>query len=83
MPLAAARAGLVHVPINPLLKRAQVAHILADSGAQFWNADTDHRISETAFVDAIHLRWSAAQALSVDIAARLAPASQMAVVQRQ
>ena len=34
MPLAAARAGLVHVPINPLLKRAQVAHILADSGAQ-------------------------------------------------
>lgn len=33
MPLAAARAGLVHVPINPLLKRAQVAHILSDSGA--------------------------------------------------
>ena len=33
MPLAAARAGLVHVPINPLLKRAQVAHILGDSGA--------------------------------------------------
>ncbi len=33
MPLAAARAGLAHVPINPLLKRAQVAHILADSGA--------------------------------------------------
>ena len=33
MPLAVARAGMVHVPINPLLKRAQVAHILADSGA--------------------------------------------------
>ncbi|PNU05043.1 acyl-CoA ligase (AMP-forming), exosortase A system-associated [Novosphingobium guangzhouense] len=33
MPLAAARAGLVHVPINPLLKHAQVAHILSDSGA--------------------------------------------------
>ncbi|MEP7221859.1 MAG: acyl-CoA ligase (AMP-forming), exosortase A system-associated [Novosphingobium sp.] len=33
LPLAAARAGLVHVPINPLLKRAQVAHIMADSGA--------------------------------------------------
>ncbi len=33
MPLAAPRAGLVHVPINPLLKRAQVAHILADSEA--------------------------------------------------
>lgn len=34
MPLATARAGKVHVPINPLLKRAQVAHILADSGAR-------------------------------------------------
>jgi acyl-CoA ligase (AMP-forming) (exosortase A-associated) len=33
LPLACARAGLVHVPINPLLKRVQVAHILADSGA--------------------------------------------------
>ncbi|OYY69741.1 AMP-binding protein [Sphingomonas sp. 28-63-12] len=33
LPLAAPRAGLVHVPINPLLKHAQVAHILADSGA--------------------------------------------------
>ena len=34
MPLAAARAGLVHVPINPLLKAAQVRHILEDSGAR-------------------------------------------------
>ncbi len=34
MSLAAARAGLVHVPINPALKRAQVGHILADSGAR-------------------------------------------------
>ena len=34
MPLAAARAGLVHVPVNPLLKHRQVAHILADSGAR-------------------------------------------------
>ncbi|KQN94145.1 AMP-binding protein [Sphingomonas sp. Leaf231] len=33
MPLAAARAGLVHVPVNPVLRRGQVAHILADSGA--------------------------------------------------
>lgn len=44
MPLAAARAGLVHVPINPLLKRAQVAHILADSGARLLIA-TPARIS--------------------------------------
>jgi acyl-CoA ligase (AMP-forming) (exosortase A-associated) len=34
MPLAAARGGQVHVPVNPVLKRGQVAHILADSGAR-------------------------------------------------
>ncbi|HLL29367.1 MAG TPA: acyl-CoA ligase (AMP-forming), exosortase A system-associated [Allosphingosinicella sp.] len=34
LPLACGRAGLVHVPVNPLLKRAQVGHILADSGAR-------------------------------------------------
>ncbi|RKE50072.1 MULTISPECIES: acyl-CoA ligase (AMP-forming), exosortase A system-associated [unclassified Sphingomonas] len=34
MPLAVARAGLVHVPVNPLLRRAQVAHILGDSSAR-------------------------------------------------
>jgi acyl-CoA ligase (AMP-forming) (exosortase A-associated) len=39
LPLAASRAGLVHVPINPLLKRAQVAHILADSGARLLMAN--------------------------------------------
>jgi acyl-CoA ligase (AMP-forming) (exosortase A-associated) len=33
MPLAAVRARMVHVPVNPLLKAAQVAHIMADSGA--------------------------------------------------
>ncbi|MEM7700434.1 MAG: acyl-CoA ligase (AMP-forming), exosortase A system-associated [Pseudomonadota bacterium] len=33
MPLAAARAGLVHVPINPLLKRAQASYILKHSGS--------------------------------------------------
>lgn len=34
LPLAAARAGLIYVPINPALRRSQVAHILADSGAK-------------------------------------------------
>lgn len=33
-PLACARGGLVHVPINPVLRRAQAEHILADSGAR-------------------------------------------------
>ena len=34
LPLACARAEMIYVPINPLLKRAQVEHILADSGAK-------------------------------------------------
>jgi acyl-CoA ligase (AMP-forming) (exosortase A-associated) len=34
LPLAAARAGVIHVPINPLLRHAQAAHILHDSGAK-------------------------------------------------
>ena len=34
IPLATARAKLVHVPVNPALRRAQVAHILFDSGAR-------------------------------------------------
>jgi acyl-CoA ligase (AMP-forming) (exosortase A-associated)/pyridoxal-dependent decarboxylase (exosortase A-associated) len=33
MPLAAARAGLIHVPINPALRPFQVQHILDDSGS--------------------------------------------------
>jgi acyl-CoA ligase (AMP-forming) (exosortase A-associated) len=34
MPLAAARIGAVHVPINPMLKRGQAGYILADSEAR-------------------------------------------------
>lgn len=34
LPLAAARAGLIHVPINPILRHPQASHILADSGAK-------------------------------------------------
>ena len=34
MPLAAVRAGLVHVPINPLLKPSQAAYILTDCKAR-------------------------------------------------
>lgn len=47
LPLAAPRAGLVHVPINPLLKHGQVAHILADSGAKLL-IGTQARISTLA-----------------------------------
>ncbi|KLI64008.1 acyl-CoA ligase (AMP-forming), exosortase A system-associated [Aurantiacibacter marinus] len=40
MPLAAARAGLVHVPVNPLLKHAQVRHILQDCSASLLVANS-------------------------------------------
>jgi acyl-CoA synthetase (AMP-forming)/AMP-acid ligase II len=40
LPLAAARAGLVHVPINPVLRRAQAEHILRDSGARLLLANS-------------------------------------------
>ena len=50
MPLAAARAGLVHVPVNPLLKRAQVAHIVADSGASLL-IGTAARLATLEFAD--------------------------------
>ncbi|WP_340587538.1 acyl-CoA ligase (AMP-forming), exosortase A system-associated [Erythrobacter alti] len=40
MPLAAARAGLVHVPLNPLLKHAQVRHILHDCSASLLIANS-------------------------------------------
>jgi acyl-CoA ligase (AMP-forming) (exosortase A-associated) len=40
LPLAAARAGLVHVPVNPLLKRAQAAHILGDCDARLLIANS-------------------------------------------
>lgn len=45
MPLAVARAGFVHIPINPVLRRAQVAHILADSGASLLLTSADRAAS--------------------------------------
>ena len=51
LPLATARAGLVHVPVNPVLRRAQVAHILADSGAGLLiaNAERLHALEAADF----------------------------------
>ncbi len=61
MPLAAVRAGLVHVPVNPLLKPAQVAHIMSDSGAaalvtsavRAGQLDQDYAILDEAEVQAL------------------------------
>lgn len=53
MPLAAARAGLVHIPVNPVLRRGQVAHILADSGASMLLTSRE-RASSMAVGDVPH-----------------------------
>ena len=41
LPLATVRAGLVHVPVNPVLKHAQVGHVMADSGAALLIANAE------------------------------------------
>ena len=65
LPLAAARAGLVHVPVNPVLRRAQAAHILADSGAKLL-------IANQARIDSLEAGDLAA-AKAVPLEAWLAP----------
>lgn len=64
MPLAAARAGLVHIPVNPVLRRGQVAHILADSGASMLLTSRE-RASSLAVGDVPHgcTIWSEADAM--------------------
>jgi acyl-CoA ligase (AMP-forming) (exosortase A-associated) len=56
MPLAAARAGLVHVPVNPLLKAPQVKHILSDSGTKLLIANKARlRLLDGVGVEALQL----------------------------
>ena len=65
LPLAAARAGLIHVPINPALRRSQAAHILADSGARLLVANAQRLDSLEA--------GDLAQASAIPLEAWLAP----------
>ena len=78
LPLAAARAGLIHVPINPLLKRAQAAHIVHDSGAALL-IGTPARLQTLESGDTPEscavLAEDEVMAASVDIAAPLSPSS--------
>jgi acyl-CoA ligase (AMP-forming) (exosortase A-associated) len=70
MPLAAARAQLVHVPINPLLKPAQVLHIMADSGSKLLITGKARAasLSETAATTEGHLfAYRAAFGIADDI----------------
>lgn len=56
---AISRAGAVLVPVNPLLKPAQVAHILADSGARMLFTQDTRLASLGAHIQDLHdLRWT-------------------------
>lgn len=64
LPLAAVRAGMVHVPINPLLKHAQAAHILSDSGASLLIANKGRMTSlEEGDLPAGCMTWIESEAL--------------------
>jgi acyl-CoA ligase (AMP-forming) (exosortase A-associated) len=71
MPMACARAGLIHVPINPQLKRAQVEQILSDSGAKLLvtakaRADTLNVGSVSSWLeDQARLAWQTGNALGL------------------
>ena len=44
---------------------------LDGTGARLWNADAANVVDESAFVDAIHIRWSAATAFTSAIVEKL------------
>ncbi|MBB3102556.1 hypothetical protein [Azomonas macrocytogenes] len=50
---------------------SELIEALKTTQAQYWNADKEWRTARTSFIDAIHLRWSAAQAFSTALAQRL------------
>ena len=52
------------------------AAIAGNDAAQYWNADREWVAPPAAFVDAIHLRWSAVQDFSVALAEQLQEARQ-------
>lgn len=72
MPLAAARAGLVHTPVNPLLKHAQVAHILTDSGSRLL-LGTPARLASLQAGDLLPGCRAMAEAEVLELAAKAPP----------
>lgn len=48
-----------------------IADTLHSTGGTYWNADKDWSTPVTSFVDAVHLRWSAAQEFSVALAEQM------------
>ncbi len=78
------RLLVVNTPIHPDWKREydkdghvrddfarRLTAALAGTGARVWNADESDVLDATAFTDAIHVRWEAAQILTDAIVAQL------------
>jgi hypothetical protein len=49
----------------------EIISALQSTGAQYWDADTEWKPGEAAFIDAIHMRWPAAQRFSQALAVKL------------
>lgn len=59
--------------INDFHRR--LASSLKGTNARFWNADSEWKTANTSFTDGIHLRWSAVQQFSVELAKQLVVAA--------
>ncbi len=75
---------VVSTPLNPEWKEKydpdgrflaefdqRIEHSLNQSGGSYWNADKDWTTPPEAFVDAVHMRWSAAQQFTAALAEQL------------
>ena len=49
----------------------RIADALAPKGGTYWNADKDWNAPVNAFVDAVHMRWSAAQEFTLALAEQI------------
>lgn len=79
---------VVSTPLNPQWKEKydpdgtfladfdkRIVDSLRANGGTYWNADKDWSTPATSFVDAVHLRWSAAQEFSVALAEQMRKAA--------
>ncbi|WP_217474234.1 hypothetical protein [Stutzerimonas stutzeri] len=53
----------------------RILDALSPSGATYWNADKDWSTPVTSFVDAVHMRWTAAQAFTAALAEQMMSAA--------
>ncbi len=75
---------VVSTPVNPDWKAkedpdgtfladfdARILDVVKTTNARYWDADGEWTTARASFTDAIHLRWSAAQEFSADLARHL------------